>query len=88
MPSAACGHEADSCVRVHHADVLTLLLLTLYGGAVPADNEEGTAAGALRALAAESLAAATPLLRAEVAILQGQLLTLHPPNVEAAATLR
>ena len=76
---AACGHEVDTCVRVSTADVLTLLLLTLYGGA---DGDSSSvpssatipAALVLRQLAAASLGTASPLLRAEVALLKGQLL--------------
>jgi len=83
--AADCGHGELACVRVQTAHVLTLLLLTEFGGgAAPIAAGAGAGAGstgeteseaalALRGLAAASLRAASPLVAAEVALLRSQV---------------
>jgi hypothetical protein len=86
--AASCGHQAMTCVRVHTAHVVTMLLLTLYASegrdiaavaataaAAAASGATGpaTASDALRRLAAASLDTASPLVRSEVSLLRGQM---------------
>jgi hypothetical protein len=85
--AATCGHEAMSCVRVHTAHVVTMLLLTLYAGeggvagraaaiasaSASASPGSPSAAVALRDLVQLSLASASRLARAEVSLLRGQM---------------
>lgn len=85
---AACGtHQPMQCVRVHTAHVVTVLLMTLYSKAQHAHGyqEPSPAVGddvhassvpassILHTLVAQSLSSASPLVRAEVSLLRGQM---------------
>ena len=86
--SSECGHKAMTCVRVHTAHVVTMLLLTLYSSPASILNikrqlnttialstlpSKVTTAEILHYLVSQSLPSATPLVQAEVQLLRGQL---------------
>ena len=81
-----CAHEPLTCVRVHTAHVLTVMLLTMYSGGgatigkAAAADSGSDASSILRAAVSESLLESPMLVCTEVALLRRQILDMSNEN--------